>query len=450
MTTHLRNPHISIGFSSISRTSHVSHWIGRSVLVPSLFEDSGRAQPLSKPDIQTAMLIQNGFLSHSNGTLSNFYKQREESIRDYSDFTNTAFSVNFGDSFWDEFLAKSYNYWIKPHAAAISTFECLQGVNDSGMVDHAFWSDLVYSCHLNPDVTEQSLADGVVNTIPLVAYLGWSPNKIRRNVGKACWRRLRSMSREQISLVTLVIRDLCTHLSVSKTMQDGLGMPMFAYNYISFALAHLSNFSSELLLSLIQARCSSRDFKHAFKAHIHLSGIVEQLGEDSIEHALNLISDTQRMSAQLSRPYNHQWSYIRTKKEHDELCKLLALTKASNEKIPWVAKLAKLLSGNEYESAIKLPTSSAAIYEIGIRQRHCVGSYAQSVSERRYLVVTIIHENSEATLGLNVNCVNDRYIVTKDQLYGYRNSVVESPALVSSAESIRQGIEDILNSSANI
>ena len=241
-------------------------------------------------------------------------------------------------------------------------------------------------------------SDGLRQLVPLMAYTGFSPQEIRREVGRAAWRRLSNnsptrnmhLSRLAYRASRYGSRNVCASLSEVLEVKSGIARRASV---------------------LAGADCDLSDLKHASRI-----STVEDL-----DIVLDTIRDAKRMGA-----YNPGWSLRRLEREHEAASRRSILKDYSTEEFspPLVVEV----DGYRFSRL----TSQADVASEGAAMRHCVASYAGDCSRGVYAVFKV-EGKERATLGVNMDRNGRPHSL--GQIYGACNSPV-SDYCVSAAKDL--------------
>jgi hypothetical protein len=256
---------------------------------------------------------------------------------------------------------------------------------------------------------KQALEDSQDNLIPIIFYTKKPPKILEDEFGKGSWKAL------------------CKN---TKTRN----------RYIAEILYHtFAHDKGELLKVLVQTPSSLlKVFKRSYSvdgdflkyATKYLKGSWGNKRE--ITRVWHTFRDTRRLSAQLTLRMPLNLLPRNLQKHHDLLSERILARRYSPDIFSWISNYPLYfedsgLSANVLKSPQEIASEGAAMH-------HCVGSYAEVVYNKKYLVISIKDSSGErySTLGLSVHADGFK----KDQHYKRYNSPANEEAVVNFANYI--------------
>ena len=144
-----------------------------------------------------------------------------------------------------------------------------------------------------------------------------------------------------------------------------------------------------------------------------------------------LVRDCKRM---LEDAYNPKWSLKRIMEEHDKESKRLQALKYTADEFPYCTVLPPTISGGIDGKAFTatLVRSALDLNNLGVDERHCIGSYYRECARSSYVVYVITDDAEEmiSSLGMYIHSV------AFTQHYHACNSPVEDTARIAFAETV--------------
>ncbi|MGZ8887970.1 MAG: PcfJ domain-containing protein [Halobacteriota archaeon] len=242
----------------------------------------------------------------------------------------------------------------------------------------------------NLPVVQEVYDDGLHNILPIVVATGKSPQELKKLCGPS-WKLLTQNT-----------------LGRNRVLVDSIGVLNFTY---SVGLRTLSD-RAKLPTTVVKKFGAYAD--EALE-HIaaHYRGKWSSLKAKDVSDIAVLVRDTKRLAEYLALPFNTSWSPRKMKEKHDEYTKKFQVKEFSDNKISWIMDgdvVVKEMCFDGFKATVL--DNKATIAEEGRAMGHCVGSYAESVAKKSYLVYSITDSEGvrSSTLGIRVSVMVDQQI----------------------------------------
>ena len=249
------------------------------------------------------------------------------------------------------------------------------------------WYDREKIHYLNKhsEAIKQLIKDGMENIVPLVLYYNkeaFNVKTFRKEVGKGTWKKLVKNSIHRNTLI-----------SSNNKNQLYRGLALEISDFIEYPSSLLPKGTSGVLVD--------KALIPLIKKERFLSN------KEKVTKLHNIYNDILRMERRLpevKRPRGHtKWDSSQYVEWHDTLVEKITSKDFSKDEIEWLKyyNLDKVLS-DKY--TVEILDSQFKIKMEGEAMKHCVGSYAKSVAEARYLVISLRNKEDKSrysTLGLS-------------------------------------------------
>lgn len=289
-------------------------------------------------------------------------------------------AAQLGPKFNRRFQAANYWLWVgrrmDPRTGNLLRME--------GRHWRRYHNGLVEAANSALPYVNEAERDGLYHLIPAIVVFGFSPQTIRRLVGRGAWRRY---ARNSITRNKHIMH-AATRMP-TKNNNDLVGLFSRLLEVPSGVLRGIYGADED---EMVAARITPRKTPIEFQQTVHL------------------VRDTRRM---LGEQFNSAWGLHRMKEEHDGAARELHRQHYSDRRFAddWV------YSRDGYSAT--LLTSALEIATEGSAQHHCVAGYATYAVKGRYAVF-VIDGKERATAGLMVT----GRTASVDQVYGACNSPV--------------------------
>ncbi len=228
----------------------------------------------------------------------------------------------------------------------------------------------------------QAVRDGQKNILPIIAYVGETPQELRKSFGKGMWKKLCANTQHRNKLI--------------------IRSPLSWDNAASLDSGALKFSNRASAAHWVKNTCKFPYTK-----------MLSQEGRNLV----NLFDDTKLMATQQGQPFNPEWSRLKMQEKHNEYMNIQIrdreeerkkrdeLYRLKIEKLQSI-DLSKVYPQTEFElDDVKatILTTYEQIQQEGVTMHHCVGSYAEEAMDGTYVVVHISGESEESTLGLSLS-----------------------------------------------
>ena len=228
----------------------------------------------------------------------------------------------------------------------------------------------------------QAVKDGQKNILPIIAYVGETPQELRKSFGKGMWKKLCANTQHRNKLI---IRS---------------PLPWDSAASLDSGALKFSNRASAA--HWVKNMC-----KLPYAKMRSLEG----------QQLVNLFIDTKHMAQMDGQPFNPSWSKLKMQEKHNEYMTIAqreadARRKERDEayrlRVERLEKadLSKVYPQTTFEKdgvVATILTKYEQIKEEGITMRHCVGTYAENAINGTYAVIHMSGDDEETTLGLSVD-----------------------------------------------
>lgn len=302
--------------------------------------------------------------------------------------------------------------------SAIAPYKEFQSLFFGKVIDRGAFISVAHQHNL----LTQAVKDGQKNILPIIAYVGETPQELRKSFGKGMWKKLCANTQHRNRLITY------SPLPWDSALRLDSGALKFANNAEAIHWA-----------------------KNVCK--IPYTKIKSQEGQESVM----LFNDTKHMASREEQPFNPSWSKLKMQEKHNEYMTIAqreadTLRKKRDE--AYRLKMEKLDKADlsdvypqttfEKDGVVAtILTTYEQISQEGITMLHCVGSYAERAIEGQYAVIHMSGDNEETTLGLSVDSsirgvkVEEK-VFRFNQHYGKCNSYVVSGKHMAMEEVVLQ------------
>lgn len=291
---------------------------------------------------------------------------------------NKFFCASLGPKFNSRFLGANYSLWLGDRFTT-QTKNMLRNGGRSGW--NVYSKALVMKANKAREYVLEAERDGLTHLIPAIVLFGLPPQKIRREVGGATWKRIAANSRTR----NMLLMQRAQYLSGKEPAQDFVTL----LDYPSGVLLGVHGID---LASNISAKIAPQKTRQGFEQTRH-----------TVYDAIQMIGDG----------FNPSWSLKRIIEEHDKAV-TVSRTKEYSDKA-----FDEHWSFEKDGFSATLLTSPLQIAVEGGTQHHCVASYWKMASDGEYAVLRI-DGPERATLGARKHTG----AWFPDQVYGACNAAV--------------------------
>lgn len=131
-------------------------------------------------------------------------------------------------------------------------------------------------------------------------------------------------------------------------------------------------------------------------------------------------NDTLRMKRELEEYYNHNWSWARLLREHDDAAIRYTFKVKNilmNERYPLSEYAEFKIQKTRQDLEYKFLKRGGDYFEESIKMKHCISSYAKKAKNEQYIAIHTSHEGYEATIGISTsNYIHDNNAGKFDQI----------------------------------
>lgn len=282
----------------------------------------------------------------------------------------------------------------------------------------------------NKDNILQLEKDGMGNLIPVALAYSFTYKKtfcaktFRQEVGKSMWKKLLRNSTSRNSLIAYYIEAIDrTHL-----IEEPITTP----------LSTVINVPSSCIPRRVDKPLISENAINVLRNERKLTA-----GWEMKTSVNNIIRDTNLMleNLEMKLPKGHtKYGIEDWVKLHEKCIELTNRAKYSDSYIGWLRKYDRTLEFQGFEANVL--TSKFAIKCEGEEMKHCVGGYADMVSDKKYVVWSITKDGKRySTLGLHYDDNNQIFYINQHykKCNGYLDNNDPAKALASIVEKFLNG-----------
>jgi len=269
------------------------------------------------------------------------------------------------------FNAMMYALWVKPYKKDIHKYLTFSAGRITPKVVNKY--------HKVKTILDQNKKDGIENISPICFATGQTPQQLKTRVGKSAWKKICKNT-------------FTRNLLIAKHMGSSTGNINILLETPSSILKQANSpYAKGARESLYAIRKAGFPLTHTFR---------HSADRNKVKLIQNIYADTERMSKQLEKAFNSDWSIGKLQAKHSEYADIIRKRKFSDEPFAVLDNITvKHLEFGEYTAT--LLTSALEIVQEGDAMHHCVSAYVDSVREGRYLVYSIKKDGvRSSTLGV--------------------------------------------------
>lgn len=332
-------------------------------------------------------------------------------VRSIMGFFETSGNVRWARAFSDKygitpakfkkvFNALMMNVWVDPIKEHANRFAYNSRKKLNPWMIKKIW--------INLEIVEQAKRDGIYNIVPWILEKEDHPQGLKEDFGKSVWKKIckQSMTRNKFLA------------SGAKRFRYGENNIQTALELPSYMLKKGGNCHFQWTAStkwlFDNKQLNSKNFVRNNREQVLLARTYE---------------DTKRMSEELGKSFNHNWSIDKMKEKHTEYVKLVNLKRYSPEPFNCLKDFSvKEVSHKGYIAT--LLDSASLVHGEGQAMHHCVGGYVESVRQGRYLVYSITKDGKRSSTvafskAYDPSGLSDYKEWMFNQHYGYCNAHIQ-------------------------
>lgn len=316
--------------------------------------------PTSKSKmLQTVYIfLDEGFIPYHHSYYDNYGAQLKEKYTWLGDHMGYKFA-----SAWNKIMLRE---WVMPHKQIADPL-CFGRYGIRGSLGYnpkllvMLWErkELLLQCH----------KDGIMNIAPFVLHSGLAPKELKEQFGNADWKKItsNSLSRNKI---------FCNKFGAADRRMSRLMLDV-----PTTALLKMDSWRNVTYGAVLQEILAAKKERRLGK-----------LTSWDITRLHVVVTDVERMAAQLDEPFNHGWSYRRIERQHTIYQNAVAAKRYGTDRIEYVCGPGSVV-GEEFD--LVLLDTPLQIAEEGNAQNHCVASYIWDVTKGECSIYSLRDKKGE-------------------------------------------------------